>query len=348
MRPGMKPGSKKSLSPRNSRTAAWFSAWFMVSSALISLGLAGQESAVLTATQAPRTATAVATSDPVLKAMGDELDRSIAQLKLNDLDKPYFIQYVVYDDEDFTASATFGALSRSSPTHQRLVWSQVRVGDYDFDNTGYSGGRGAAGSTGSGAYTTLDDDYGALRHSLWLATDTAYKSAVETIAQKRAYTQNRTTQDDPIPDFSREKPTISATAKMKMQLDRTKVENQLREWSKIFREFPAVQTSSVSYHARLNHRYIANSEGTRTLEPHLLIAIQANASTQAADGMGISIALPFSARTFKSCLPRKPLETRSGRWRKTSPHCGQHRFWTPTIPDRLFSSARRRRKCLPG
>ncbi len=68
----------------------------------------------LSATQA-RTAPAVI-SDPVLKAMGDELDRSIAELKLNDLDKPYFIQYVVYDDEDFTASATFGALSRSSQT----------------------------------------------------------------------------------------------------------------------------------------------------------------------------------------------------------------------------------------
>jgi predicted Zn-dependent protease len=86
---------------------------------------------------------------------------------------------------------------------------------------------------------------------------------------------------------------------MKMQLDRAKVENQLREWSKIFREFPAVQSSSVSYHARLNHRYIANSEGTRTLEPQLLIALQANASTQAADGMAVSISLPFSSRTFE-------------------------------------------------
>ena len=101
-----------------------------------------------------------------------------------------------------------------------------------------------------------------------------------------------------MPDFSKEKPTITTAAKMKMQLDRAKVENQLREWSKIFRDFPSVQTSSVSYHARLNHRYIVNSEGSRTLEPQLLIALQANASTQAADGMAITIALPFSARTF--------------------------------------------------
>ena len=108
-------------------------------------GATAAGSQVLTATQA-RTAPAVVT-DPVLKAMGDEIDRSIAQLKLNDLDKPYFIQYVVYDDEDFTASATFGALSRSSQTHQRLVHAQVRVGNYDFDNTGFAGARGGGTST---------------------------------------------------------------------------------------------------------------------------------------------------------------------------------------------------------
>jgi TldD protein len=303
MKPSIKsgsPGTTKSSSSKQSRRAALFSAWFMASAALISIGQSGQGSLgtqVLTATQT-RTAPA-ATADPVLKAMGDELDRSISELKLNDLDKPYFIQYVVYDDEDFTASSTFGALSRSSQTHQRLVHSQVRVGSYDFDNTGFTGARGGAPSTGVLVQATLDDNYDALRHSLWLATDSAYKSAVETIAQKRAYTDNRTTQEDPVPDFSREKATTITTAKMKMQLDRTKVENQLREWSKIFRDFPAVQTSNVSYHARLNHRYIANSEGTRTLEPQLLIALQANASTQAADGMTVTISLPFSARSFE-------------------------------------------------
>ena len=137
--------------------------------------------------------------------MGDELDRSITQLKLNDLDKPYFIQYVVYDDEDFTASATFGALSRSSQTHQRLVHAQVRVGNYDFDNTGFTGGRGGGASTGfwhKRPSMTITMPFAT--RSGWRRT-AAYKSAVETIAQKRAYTQNRTQQEDPVPDFSKEK-----------------------------------------------------------------------------------------------------------------------------------------------
>jgi predicted Zn-dependent protease len=292
----MKRGLTRNSSLRHNRLTAGFSACLLFVAGLVALEQVGPERA---ATTAQGRAAQPATSDPVLKAMGDELDRSITQLKLNDLDKPYFIQYVVYEDEDFTATATFGALTRSSPTHERLVWAQVRVGDYSFDNSGFIGGRGGNGApNGSGSYTTLDDSYDALRHSLWLATDDAYKSAVETIAQKRAYTQGRTQQDDPVPDFSREKPSIAVLPKIKLQLDRAKVESQLRDWSKIFRDFPTIQSSSVYYHARLNHRYIVNSEGTHTLVPQLLIALQVSASTQAADGMNIAYTLPFSARTF--------------------------------------------------
>ena len=246
---------KRTQVKKKSKQGSLLAACFLVSAAVVAAGQARQ--------QTPAPALPATYSDPVLKAMGDELNRSITQLKLNDLDKPYFIQYTVYDDEDFKASATFGSLTRTSPSHDRVVHAQVRVGDYDFDNTGFAGGRGGGGgSTGAGLQTTLDDDYDALRHSLWLATDAAYKSAVETIAQKRAYTQNRTQQEDPVPDFSKEKATVAFSPKMKMQLERAKVETQLRELSKIFRDFPAVQTSSVTYHARLNHRYIVNSEGT--------------------------------------------------------------------------------------
>src|SRR5436190_9233026 len=168
---------------KRSKQSALLATCFLVTAGIVAAGQARPQA------QAP--ALPATYSDPVLKAMGDELNRSITQLKLNDLDKPYFIQYTLYDDEDFKASATFGSLTRSSPSHDRVVHAQVRVGDYDFDNTGYSGGRGGGGgSTGAGLQTTVDDDYDALRHSLWLATDAAYKSAVEVIAQKRAYTQN--------------------------------------------------------------------------------------------------------------------------------------------------------------
>ena len=231
--------------------------------------------------------------------MVDEMSRSISQLQLSNLDKPYFIQYIVLDEDEFAARATFGAITQSSPTKQRLIYSQVRVGNYDFDNTEFqAGGQGGAGGGNPGLYQgPVDDDYDSLRHTLWLATDASYKSAIEVIAQKRASIQNRT-QEDRVPDFTKESPTVSVGERRKLEFDRAKIEGQLRQWSQIFREFPNIQSSSVSIRARLNHRYVVNSEGTRTMAPELLIILQASATAQAADGMVVSNSVPIYARDF--------------------------------------------------
>jgi TldD protein len=256
-------------------------------------------STVITASQTENPALK---SDAVFRAMIDELNRSSIELRLANLDKPYFIQYIVLDEEEFTARATFGALTQADPSKQRLVHAQVRVGDYDFDNTEFNPGGGGQGGGAARLYQgPVEDDYDALRHTLWLATDTSYKSAIEVIAQKRAAIQNRT-QEDKVPDFTKEGPTVSIGERRTLQFDHAKIETQLRQWSEIFREFPNIQSSNVSIRARLNHRYVVNSEGTRTMSPELLVILSASATAQAADGMVVSNSVPIYARDF-SDLP---------------------------------------------
>jgi hypothetical protein len=48
----------------------------------------------------------------------------------------------------------------------------------------------------------------------------------------------------------------------------------------------------------MNHRYIVNSEGTRTMQPELLIILSASATAQAADGMVVSNSVPLYVRDF--------------------------------------------------
>jgi predicted Zn-dependent protease len=280
---------KLQLPSRSRRKALWLSAYLALTSTLLSAG------------QSASTAGTAISGDPVFKAMVDELNRSVVQLQLSNLDKPYFVQYIVLDEEEFSARATFGALTTATPSKQRLIFSQVRVGNYDFDNTEFNPGGGGGAGAGRLYQGPLDDDYDSMRHTLWLATDASYKSAVEVIAQKRASIQNRT-QEERVPDFSKEGPTISVGERKRLEYDRAKIEGQLRQWSQIFRDFPNIQSSSVSLRARLNHRYVVNNEGTRTMAPELLIILQANASAQAADGMVVSHSVPVYVRDF-SDLP---------------------------------------------
>jgi TldD protein len=235
-------------------------------------------------------------ADLVMQAMSDELQRSMTELRLQGLESPYFIQYTVLDEEESVAEATFGALTSSTQNRSRMLHAQVRVGDYAFDNSEFMAGPGGS-STGVLLPIVIEDDYLALRHAMWLATDSAYKQAVEIFSRKRAFVQNKM-QGQQTQDFSKESATRSIEAKQAPIFDRGGLEKQLRDWSRIFKEYPAIQDSAVRLIARLTHRYLVNSEGTRVLQPTLLVMLEVEASAQAADGMRIERSTPFYARSF--------------------------------------------------
>jgi predicted Zn-dependent protease len=241
-----------------------------------------------------------AETDGVMRAMTDELQRSVTELQFRDLEKPYFIQYSILDEEVYTAQATFGALASSNRTRQRVLQTQVRVGDYTFDNSEFVplGQGGGAAGTGVTSTIAIDNDYNALRHSLWLSTDAAYKQSVEQLARKRAFVQNKI-QDEQVPDFSQEKPLTAIAPMGSLNIDRVRWEKELRNWSAILREFPKVQQSNVSLQVRLMHRYIVNSEGTRTLQPSVIVALEAVAGMQSPDGLSIAHSVPFYSRTME-------------------------------------------------
>ena len=243
---------------------------------------------------------AASSNNVVIKAMNDELQRSVAELRLGNLDKPYFIQYVVHDEEEYSAEATFGALTSSDKSRQRYVQVQVRVGSYEFDNTEFVANGANGPSTGVLLSTVVDNDYENLRHVLWLATDSAYKQSVELLARKRAFVQNKIQEVQP-PDFSKESATTSisnASSEPGLRYDKALMETRLREWSRIFKEFPEIQTSDVRLVARLTHRYIVNNEGTQTLQPTMIVSLEVSAGTQSSDGMRLSHTLPFNVRSL--------------------------------------------------
>jgi predicted Zn-dependent protease len=239
-------------------------------------------------------------ADPVMRAMVDELNRSVSELQFKDLDKPYFIQYVVLDQERYRVTATFGALTGSGLSRARYVQAQVRVGDYDFDNSEFVTGSGFQGPPPAGvtSQTVIDDDPDVIRHALWLVTDAAYKQAVEQFARKRAFVQNKV-RGEQIPDFSKEPPVTAIGVRRRLQIDPSRWEKQVREWSAVFREFPEIEESSVVLEAQLTHRYLVNSEGTRTLQPSMLVSVEIDAGTEAADGMRLRHWIPFNAGSFE-------------------------------------------------
>src|SRR5262249_12737587 len=79
--------------------------------------------------------TFAADESPVLLAMKAELSRSMAKLRLKGYEAPYFIAYSVRDYRQGETLARFGALVSNLSTRNRQAYAEVRVGDYQLDNT---------------------------------------------------------------------------------------------------------------------------------------------------------------------------------------------------------------------
>ena len=241
-----------------------------------------------------------AEDDVLQRALRDELVRSMQQLQLEDLEQPYFVSYLVREVKSKGSAATFGSLLNSGEGHSRELSVEVRVGDYDLDNTNFRsfsfGGTGVVRMYGGSMRLPLEDDYDELRRKIWLATDGAYKKALEDIARKRATLQNKTRTEE-IPDFSREKPTTEVEEMAPAVLELDELDQRVRQLSDLFRAMPDIYTSRVRLNgANTSVRYL-NSEGSSFSRTSSSLTFTAVAATQAPDGMPLEDFVAVYARS---------------------------------------------------
>jgi hypothetical protein len=243
--------------------------------------------------------------DVMIRAMRDELARSVQQLRLDTLPKPYFIAYRVTEGRSRNASARLGSLVRSDEGRgERLLQVEVRVGDYAFDNTNYFGAGFLPQAFVGIAGIPQDDDYLALRRQLWLATDRAYKQALEALSQKRAALEGRM-RTDSVADFSKEPATnTNDDVPAPTATDRKPLEALVRELSATFRGSAEIYNSTVGVSESWSRVIYLNSEGTSFTRSRARASINASASTQAVDGTGQSLGYSAQAGSFDA-LPAK-------------------------------------------
>jgi predicted Zn-dependent protease len=242
--------------------------------------------------------------DVVLRAMRDELARS-RSIHLTNLEPPYFISYSLDDGESFAVTATLGGIVNSRNDGFRLPEVEVRVGDYKFDNTNYVG-TGMYGSHVDVSRFPLENDYGVLRRYLWLATDSAYKGAVESIARKRAALQNMAVADQ-LDDFARAEPVKHVVPGGRVRIDEAHWHDLARSLSAMFNGFPKIKDSQVEINVVQSVHYQVNSEGTELRYPDRIAYVRIKASAQSADGMSMHDAVVFHSHDFNHFPPEPEL-----------------------------------------
>ncbi len=229
--------------------------------------------------------------DHTLDSMRDEMARSRARLAISISDgtppvKPYYIEYRLLDVDERTITAEFGALISSTSTRNRLMSVDVRVGNYQVDSSNFIGSEGFSGFLGSTGEVGIDHDYDSLREDLWLATDQAYKEALEDLSKKQAFL-NRLANAPTIADFSQEPTTNDVEPLEQPDWTTRDWEAEAKSASAALRAFPQIYGSRVTYRLIFTTTYLMTSEGTVMRTNRSLAAIEASMTGEADDGTGV-------------------------------------------------------------
>src|SRR4029077_4729293 len=232
-----------------------------------------------------------AAADPILRALQAELTRSKAQLKMDNVDSPFYIEYRVFDVEQFDASAAFGALRNQNRTRLRLIRVVVRLGDYKLDSF-FNAGQGISD------ILPLDNDELAIRHQVWLATDQAYKRASEAFSNKKAQLKQLNI-EQPVDDFAKAEPAMSIGPAAKLDVDPVKWTKMLESATAVYRSDAQIQSLIASVNFTALSQYFANTEGTVSRHGSTHYQMVLTASEQAPDGMRLERSPQFTANRIE-------------------------------------------------
>lgn len=245
-------------------------------------------------------------SPALLQALVDELARSM-ELQMEDLERPYFIQYNVGDVLSYDLSAKYGALTSCKRERTRRLYTRVRVGSYELDNTNFAGDEGiffffGGRREGGQAELPIDDDYQAIRQAIWRVTDQDYKDAVETLTRKRAYMRDKNIVDRPA-DFTPAEPVEHFEPPAVLRFDLETWKQNLERISGHFKQYAQVQDSDVHLLVAAGNSYVVNSEGTRVRTADTGALLLITVEVQAADGMRLSDCRTYTGDSTEELPP---------------------------------------------
>ncbi|MGB7728870.1 MAG: metallopeptidase TldD-related protein [Candidatus Acidiferrum sp.] len=230
--------------------------------------------------------------DHTIQAMKDEMARAKSRLELaippsNQPVRPYYLEYRLLDLDIREITGEFGALLSTGHSRTRQMTVGARVGDYKLDSSNFIGDEGFRGFIGPSGSVGIDRDYDSLRQDLWIATDQAFKEAVETYSRKQAYLSSLARPSD-IEDFSRVQVIQHVDPLATTDWSNRNWEEEVRQTSSALRAFPQVYESRVTYYLVYMTEYLLTSEGAEIRVNHSYAAIEAPMSTLADDGMELN------------------------------------------------------------
>ncbi len=209
------------------------------------------------------------------RAMKDEMDRTLKELRLENSAAPYYVAYKLTREHNYSTKASFGALFPKGKEEEHLDGLvMVSVGSPQKDGLGF----GESNEYRPITISSAPKNYEGLRNWLWVATDMGYKSAISRYEAKQAYKRQKNLADDR-PDFTRapQATYVEDIPEFKTP-DRKKMDELAKRLSAWGKELPFLDSFRVSFNIGQEDYYYLNSDGSfyQYARPNSHMTLRAN------------------------------------------------------------------------
>lgn len=242
---------------------------------------------------------------PALEAaLVAELDRAMTELRLPDSPAPFLVQYDVLDGSVASVFAESGAVVSDDLEHYRSLRTEVRVGDYTRDSSNFFA-FGEAGGVNARRLPVADDPV-ALRREAWLATDEAYKGAVQQLSRKEAVLSAdpspRPPDYEPLPAA-----VVAPSGAEPPPADRERVRHLAEALSGALRGYPAIEVGQAVTRDWQGRRLLVTSEGSRVWRDTGYTVLRVEGTVRLPDGSELTDSRSWLARTPAELPPEAEL-----------------------------------------
>jgi len=233
----------------------------------------------------------------ILKAMQDELKRSLTEIKYEGHDAPFYISYGITDTREFNVYATLGSLVQSGEYSNRGKSVRVLVGNYSFNDESLDNNLFSE-PTANEIQLPIEDDYFGIRRALWTTTDVVYKGAAQKYKkhQSTLNAQHKSLNDLPHRTFAKLPSVQIIDTSSNYTLAEEKWRDYCKQVSAVFLSFPAVESSDAMVNISYGTKYFVSSEGTIVAVPQMLSMFHCRAQVKTEAGEPIFDNITYYAK----------------------------------------------------
>jgi predicted Zn-dependent protease len=229
---------------------------------------------------------------PLAETLRRELNRNFQVLKEKAEPAPYFLSYLVADEENMGLNASWGAVTNRVENRRRTLDVSIRVGSRELDN--YHLLEGDRPRFAAATPLPVDDQPLAIAQAAWRETDRAWRAAAARYLKIKTALQVKSN-NKPAAEFSIEQPAQASHPVPRPKWNVDEWAARLRRISQEVEAAPGILDADISLLTTRVVNTLVNSEGTSIEHGRNFARIQITLRGKTYDGQDLLTSDSFEA-----------------------------------------------------